>query len=110
MATPPRTGSIQQDRIVHALRARMRFYPNLALARRLLLSHVSDTGRPRIAVGGLSAESNSLYPATNPMLEAEASRLPRAQWLGRTAKASTVASGVIAAASKLDIEVVPVLQ
>src|SRR5690349_9304899 len=70
----------------------------------------ADARRPRIAVGGLSAESNSLYPATNPMLETEASRLPRSQWLEQTAKASTVASGVIAAAAKLDIEVVPVLQ
>jgi microcystin degradation protein MlrC len=70
----------------------------------------ADARRPRIAVGGLSAESNSLYPATTPMVEAESSRLPRAQWFERIAKASTVASGVIAASSKLNLEIIPVLQ
>ena len=70
----------------------------------------ADTRRPRIAVGGLSAESNSLYPAANPMIESPASRMPRAQWLEYNAKANTVASGVVAAAAKLDLEIVPVLQ
>src|SRR5512146_460941 len=70
----------------------------------------ADTRHPRIAVGGLSAESNSLYPAANPMIEPPVSRMPRAQWLEYNAKANTVASGVVTAAAKLDLEIVPVLQ
>src|SRR5437016_9680102 len=66
--------------------------------------------RPRIAVGGLSAESNSLYPKKLPMLEAPESRLPRAQWLEYMAKSNTVASGVVEAAGRLGLDIYPVLQ
>ncbi|MBA3885733.1 MAG: M81 family metallopeptidase [Acidobacteria bacterium] len=62
----------------------------------------------RIAVGGLSAESNSLYPRAQPMVEEE----PRdpALWMEENSKASTVASGVIEAAGTLGFEVHPVLR
>lgn len=61
--------------------------------------------RPRIAVGGLAAESNSLYPKARPMRErAERSR---EEWITEAAKANTVASGVVTAAKDLDIDVYP---
>lgn len=62
----------------------------------------------RIAVGGLSAESNSLYPKVQPMVEEE----PRdaAAWIAENAKASTVASGVIEAAGRLGLDVHPVFR
>ena len=62
----------------------------------------------RIAVGGLTAESNSLYPKAQPMVEEE----PRdpARWMEENANVSTVASGVIEAAGRLGLKVHPVLR
>jgi microcystin degradation protein MlrC len=68
----------------------------------------ADASHPRIAVGGLRAESNSLYPAKTPMVEVK--RMPRTEWLEHTARASTVASGVVAASRELGMEVYPVLE
>ena len=61
--------------------------------------------RPRIAVGGLSAESNSLYPQTRPMRE----RPPRdrMEWMAEAAKASSVSSGVVEAAQELGMDLYP---
>ena len=61
---------------------------------------------PRIAVGGLSAESNSLYPAK---LVMAGGRPTRQEWLDENARASTVASGVIEAAGKLGLDVYPIV-
>jgi len=59
---------------------------------------------PRIAVGGLSAESNSLYPAR---LVMTGGKLSRQEWMDNNAQASTVASGVIAASAKLGWMFIP---
>jgi microcystin degradation protein MlrC len=64
----------------------------------------------RIAVGGLSAESNSLYPRTQPMIESPLMRLTREQWLAEVSKASTVASGVVAASRQQGLDIFPLLQ
>ena len=61
--------------------------------------------RPRIAVGGLAAESNSLYPKARPMRER--SPVDREEWMSEAAKANTVASGVVEAAKDLNIDVYP---
>ena len=61
---------------------------------------------PRIAVGGLSAESNSLYPAKLVMTER---KLTREEWIDENARASTVASGVIEASGKLGLDVYPIV-
>ncbi|MBL8295595.1 MAG: M81 family metallopeptidase [Bryobacterales bacterium] len=65
--------------------------------------------KPRIAVGGLRAESNSLYPRAQPMRES--GPVPnRDEWLVETAKASTIASGVIEASKTVGLDLYPVLQ
>jgi microcystin degradation protein MlrC len=64
--------------------------------------------KPRIAVGGLVAESNSLYPRASPMRESN--RVSREVWLETAAKASTVPSGIVEAAGKLGLDIDPVLQ
>lgn len=69
----------------------------------------AESRRPRIAVGGMFAESNSLYPKALPMRES-AARPSREAWMEESRKASTVASGVVAAADKLGLDVYPVLQ
>ncbi|MBA3885734.1 MAG: M81 family metallopeptidase [Acidobacteria bacterium] len=62
----------------------------------------------RIAVGGVTAESNSLYPRAQPMREGEPQ--DRTAWMEASSKASTVASGIIEVARKLGLEVHPVLR
>ena len=71
----------------------------------------SQTRRFRVAIGGLSAESNSLYPATLVMSEERrgGAQTP-AEWLADMEKSNTVASGVIAAARTLPLDIVPVLR
>ncbi len=64
--------------------------------------------KPRIAVGGLVAESNSLYPRAAPMRESP--RVSREVWLETASKASTVSSGIVEAAGKLGLDIYPVLQ
>lgn len=66
--------------------------------------------RPRIAVGGLSAESNSLYPRKLVMSERGGAPLSREQWIERQARLNTVASGVVEAAQRLGLDLYPVLQ
>jgi microcystin degradation protein MlrC len=63
----------------------------------------------RIAIGGISAESNSLYRKARPMRGRDPV-LPAGEWIARTLKASTIASGVLSAAKDLGLEVVPVLR
>lgn len=65
--------------------------------------------RPRIAIGGLRAESNSLYPRAQPMREG-AAVTSREAWLAEAAKANTIASGVVAAAREEGLDIYPVLQ
>ncbi|MFN3324694.1 MAG: M81 family metallopeptidase [Bryobacteraceae bacterium] len=64
--------------------------------------------RPRIAVGGLVAESNSLYPRAVPMRESTAAS--RQEWIEAVSKANTVASGVVEAAGRLGLEIYPIVQ
>jgi microcystin degradation protein MlrC len=71
-------------------------------------SAFAETRKPRIAVGGLSAESNSLYPRALPMRES--TPVPREQWLDQASRESTVASGIVAVAGKLGLDIHPVLQ
>ncbi len=66
--------------------------------------------RPRIAVGGLSAESNSLYPRKLVMAERGGASLSREQWIEQAARTNTVASGVVEASQRLGLEIYPVLQ
>ena len=68
----------------------------------------AETRKPRIAVGGLSAESNSLYPRALPMRES--APVSREQWLEEASRESTVASGVVSIAGKLGLDIYPVLQ
>lgn len=67
----------------------------------------AEAQRPRIAVGGVTAESNSLYPKALVMTERPVQT--REQWLATNSKASTVASGVLSVADKLGLDVYPVL-
>jgi microcystin degradation protein MlrC len=71
----------------------------------------SQTRRFRVAIGGLSAESNSLYPAKLVMSEERRGGMQTpAQWLADMEKSNTIASGVIAAARTLPLDIVPVLR
>ena len=56
----------------------------------------AQVNKPRIAVGGLRAESNSLYPRAQVMRESGQSE-SREEWMEEASKASTVASGVVEA-------------
>jgi microcystin degradation protein MlrC len=61
----------------------------------------------RIAVGGLSAESNSFYPAANDFNVRPAS--PRDAWLEESARGRGVLSGQIEAAGRLGLELHPIV-
>jgi len=65
--------------------------------------------KPRIAVGGLSAESNSLYPKARPMRE-RAKPTSRQDWIDENLKANTTTSGIVAGAQKVDVDVYPILR
>jgi microcystin degradation protein MlrC len=69
----------------------------------------AEAQRPRIAVGGLSAESNSLYPRKLVMAE-RSGGLSREEWIARQAKTNTVAAGVAEAAARLGLDIYPVMQ
>ena len=69
----------------------------------------AEAQRPRIAVGGLSAESNSLYPRKLVMAE-RGGELSREEWIARQAKTNTVAAGVAEAAARLGLDIHPVTQ
>lgn len=68
-------------------------------------SAAAQVQRPRIAVGGIRAESNSLYPKARPMRDR--GPVDREEWLAEAAKASTVASGVVEASKELGIDLYP---
>jgi microcystin degradation protein MlrC len=68
---------------------------------------VPDPRQPRIAVAGMYAESNSLYPRSNPMREAPP--VTREAWLATSRRNSTAASGVVAAADQLGLDLHPLL-
>ena len=87
----------------------MRLSGTLVLALVLAGSAASpaEAQAPRIAVGGLTAESNSLYPRAQPMRIAEAQT--REQWMADNAKNNTVENGIIEVAGRLGIDVHPVL-
>ena len=72
------------------------------------IASAAPPDKPRIAVGGISAESNSLYPKARPMRIRQ--RPDREEWMANSAKASSVASGVVEAAGKLGIDLYPVLR
>ena len=80
---------------------------NLILA--FVVSAPSQPKRLRIAVGGLSAESNSLYPKARVMRERPAPA-SRQEWISKALKASTIASGVAEAAKTLGLDLYPVLR
>lgn len=77
----------------------------------LAIPAAGQNRRFRIAIGGLSAESNSLYPAKLMMSnDRRGGAQPPAQWLADMEKSSTVASGVIAAAKNLPLDIIPVVR
>ena len=84
----------------------MKEFAQVALAALFFTALASAESRPRVAVGGLSAESNSLYPAKLEMMEGKPARQ---EWLDENAPASTVASGVIEASAKLGLDVYPIV-
>jgi microcystin degradation protein MlrC len=70
----------------------------------------AQSRRFRVAVGGLSAESNSLYPRKNLMIETDGATVSREKWLAEAAKDSDVAGGIVAAAPAAGLEIYPVLR
>ena len=62
--------------------------------------------RPRIAVGAVTAESNSLYPRAQAMVEQTRSRNA---WWDEHARDSTIASGIIEASGRLGLDIHPIL-
>ena len=80
---------------------------NLIIA--FAVSAPAQPKRLRIAVGGLSAESNSLYPKARVMRERPAPA-SREEWIREALKASTVASGVAEASKTLRLDLYPVLR
>lgn len=64
--------------------------------------------RPRVAVGGLYAESNAFYPA---VVEMNRSSVPasREQWLQTSASGTSSLSGIVIAASGLGLDLHPVV-
>ncbi len=81
----------------------------VVLAVASLLTASAQTKKPRIAVGGISAESNSLYPKARPMRERPAPE-SRQAWIDDNLKANTTTSGVVAGAQQVGIDVFPVLR
>jgi microcystin degradation protein MlrC len=86
----------------------MRILILLALAACAPAQQNAQQKRPRIAVGGLVAESNSLYPRALRMVEAQP--VSQRDWMEAAARENTVASGVVEAAGKLGMDVFPVLR
>ncbi|MBK9166817.1 MAG: M81 family metallopeptidase [Bryobacterales bacterium] len=81
----------------------------LLLLATLSAAALAQSTKPRIAVGGLSAESNSLYPRAVPMRESR-ENVSREQWMADALKASTIASGVVEASQQLGLEIYPVVR
>lgn len=65
--------------------------------------------KPRIAVGGLSAESNSLYPRAQLMREGPPVT-DREAWMAEALKANSVFSGVVEASRKVGLDLYPVVR
>lgn len=78
----------------------------LGLVLGLAIAAPAAAQRPRIAVGAVTAESNSLYPRAQPMVERTRSR---DEWWDENVRASTIASGIIEASSKLGLDIHPIL-
>ena len=74
-----------------------------------LLIASAQTKKPRIAVGGISAESNSLYPKARPMRE-RAVPENRQAWMEQNLKASTTTSGIVAGAQQVGLDLYPVVR
>ncbi len=81
----------------------------VVLAVASILPASAQVKKPRIAVGGLSAESNSLYPKARPMRERQRTE-SREQWIAENLKASTTTSGIVEGARKVGLDVYPVLR
>ena len=80
----------------------------LALALASAIAASAQTKKPRIAVGGISAESNSLYPKARTM-PADPPPANREEWIELNLKASETTSGIVEAAPKVGLDVYPVL-
>ncbi len=73
----------------------------------LITMSATPAVRPRVAVGVMIVESNSLYPRTLKMTGPDT--LPnQQQWLGETAKENTEAGGVVDAATRVGLDLYPV--
>ena len=80
----------------------------LALALTSAVVASAQPKKPRIAVGGLRAESNSLYPKAQPMRELSRT-ISRQAWIEENLKASETTSGILAGAQEVGLDVYPVL-
>ena len=80
----------------------------LALALTSAVVASAQPKKPRIAVGGLRAESNSLYPKAQPMRELSRT-ISRQAWIEENLKASETTSGIPAGAQEVGLDVYPVL-
>ena len=76
----------------------------LALALASAIAASAQTKKPRIAVGGISAESNSLYPKARTM-PADPPPANREEWIELNLKASETTSGIVEAAPKVGLDV-----
>ena len=79
----------------------------LALALASVVAASAQT-KPRIAVGGLRAESNSLYPRAQPMRELPIT-MSRQEWIEVNLKANETTSGIVEAAQTVGLDIYPVL-
>jgi microcystin degradation protein MlrC len=70
-------------------------------------SPVSAQPRYRVAVGGISAESNAFYPAVVP-ISVEPDQ-PRGEWLAAAARGRNVLAGQVSASREAGIELHPIL-
>ncbi len=80
----------------------------LALAFASALVASAQTKRPRIAVGGLHAESNSLYAKARPMRE-QPQAASQQEWIDENLKANSITSGIVAGADTVGLDVHPIL-
>lgn len=80
----------------------------LVLALTSVVVATAQTKKPRIAVGGLHAESNSLYPRARIMRETPRAKSQQ-EWIEENLRADLVTSGVVAGAQTVGLDVHPVL-
>lgn len=79
----------------------------LALGLVLAIAGCSQSPRPRIAVGGLSAESNTFYPELSEMRVREFGS--REEWLREGGRGRGVLRGIIETSEQVGLELHPVL-